>query len=174
MKQLLIKYKTTTQFALVDDNDFEWLSSLHWNLIGNLKNQYAYCSAARVFMHHLVLLIKTTPKRNTGIQIDHINHNTLDNRKQNLRIVSRKFNALHRKNYHKTNSTLYRGVHTFKNPTYSTIMYNLNGRNTYGFPVARWAALAALARELEIRDEFEENEACNFKGTEIVGGSHLS
>jgi hypothetical protein len=43
-----------------------------------------------VLMHRFIM---NAPK---GCQVDHINHDTLDNRKSNLRFVSRTLNCLHR------------------------------------------------------------------------------
>jgi len=45
-------------------------------------------------------------------QIDHINHNTLDNRKENLRIVTGSQNGMNQK-LHKNNTSGYKGVHWF-------------------------------------------------------------
>jgi len=83
------------KFALVDDEDFDFLNQWKWHLS---NTGYAMCSIhlgkgsdgkykhKNISMHRL---INKTPK---GKDTDHINHHTLDNRKANLRTVSRKQN----------------------------------------------------------------------------------
>lgn len=59
----------------------------------------------RVYLHRLIA------NADIGDYVDHINHNTLDNRKENLRIVSFSENMLNRKGAQVNNSSRYRGVH---------------------------------------------------------------
>ena len=58
---------------------------------------------------------------NKDVQIDHINHDPLDNRRQNLRIVTPQQNA-YNKNIYKNNGTGYTGVHFYK-PTQKYMSY---------------------------------------------------
>lgn len=75
--------------ALVDDEDFERLSRYSWS---NHESGYpvAYDAAARknVFMHRLVMAA------GENVEIDHINRVKWDNRKSNLRAVTRQQNML--------------------------------------------------------------------------------
>ena len=77
------------KFTIVDDEDFEYLNQWKWSYYTSKK----YSGYAKridlsrggricVTMHRL---ITQAPK---GFEVDHINHNTLDNRKENLRIVT--------------------------------------------------------------------------------------
>lgn len=91
------KYLPLTQgmYTLVDDEDFDWLNQWKWQYqafgcadkgyaVNNkwVKGSYpnAKCSTTR--MHRFIM---SAPK---GSPIDHINGNTLDNRKENLRICT--------------------------------------------------------------------------------------
>ena len=80
-------------YALVDDEDYDQLAQWHWTKStrgyahrvgkksdGNRRGRY-------ISLHRQILGV-TDPK----VEIDHINHNTLDNRKSNLRICSRSQN----------------------------------------------------------------------------------
>lgn len=90
----------------VDDEDKENLSKYKWSL----SRGYAYTSIKaddvwRATPMHM--LIMGTPK---GHHTDHINGNTLDNRKGNLRICTPAENGRNRKlNYN--NKSGYKGVH---------------------------------------------------------------
>ena len=55
------------------------------------------------------------------VQVDHINHDKFDNRKQNLRVVSPQQNA-YNKNVYKNNESGYTGVHLYK-PTGKYMAY---------------------------------------------------
>lgn len=82
------------QFALIDEADFPLVSGLQWFATPSSTGQFY--AAARVknasgrstslYMHRL---ITGAPK---GKEVDHVNHDTLDNRRENLRIGSHKDN----------------------------------------------------------------------------------
>lgn len=61
-------------FALVDDDQFEELSKYRWKLMGNPKRYYA---TRTVYMHKQIMGVDCV--------VDHRNHDTLDNRRENLR-----------------------------------------------------------------------------------------
>lgn len=91
--------------AIVDDDDYEWLSKLRWYAVKTGSNkQYVAVKTQllRVWddgftwgraeqMHRLIL--GRTATLNKDIHVDHINGNSLDNRKENLRTCSRTENA---------------------------------------------------------------------------------
>jgi hypothetical protein len=69
---------------------------------------------------------------NSNLCVDHINHDTLDNRKCNLRIADTSDNSRHRKGRNRNNVTGYRNVSYIKNckglPYWVQIM--IDGKNT--------------------------------------------
>ena len=73
-------------FAIVDNKDFEYLNQYRWYPYA--RGKYAVTKRNRkvIFMHHLIC---KTPK---GFLTDHINRNTHDNRRKNLRVVTREQN----------------------------------------------------------------------------------
>lgn len=77
----------------IDDADYELVSSYRWRLsntgyaVVGMRNNGIY----KVLQMHR--LINATPD---NMQTDHINHNTLDNRKSNLRTVTASQNQLNR------------------------------------------------------------------------------
>lgn len=72
----------------IDMDDFERLKNIHWRLIYSSSCVYA-CQrlivagkAAYIRMHRLIMDCPA------GFEVHHINHDTLDNRKCNLEILS--------------------------------------------------------------------------------------
>ena len=100
---------TRGQNAIVDTVDFEWLSQWNWfaHWERKTKSFYAYTDRARVSMHRLILGC-TSPQE----EGDHKNHDTLDNRRQNLRKCSRAMNA--KNNKRRDNKTGYKGVREYR------------------------------------------------------------
>ena len=92
-------------FTIVDDDDFDRLNKYKWSATNQHGFYYALTkiSGKPVRMQRFIM---NAPK---GKYVDHINHNTLDNRKSNLRIVSPRENVLNSKS--KSGSTsIYKGV----------------------------------------------------------------
>jgi len=89
---------TQDQFAIVDDEDFEELNKYNWcvRYDKGTKSYYARRSLKRnkdgvrrsSIMHRHII----KPKK--GFVVDHINHDTLDNRRCNLRSVTRSQNQM--------------------------------------------------------------------------------
>lgn len=80
--------------AIVDDTDFERLSKKKWMANVN-THQVRACRQERrggvvrqIYMHHEVLDVDSGFLKFSDKEVDHINGNTLDNRKENLRIVN--------------------------------------------------------------------------------------
>ena len=93
--------------TIVDDEDFEWLSQWKWSThILNSTKIYAvgYQKAGRTqqSMHRIIL---SAPK---GMDVDHINGNTLDNRRENIRLCTHAQNLQNRGKQRK--NTGYKGV----------------------------------------------------------------
>ena len=88
---------TQGQVAIVDDEDFEWLNQWKWCASYNINNDSYYAvrhdylyNGKRILirMHRQILDLEFGDKR----QGDHIHHNTLDNRRSQLRIVTNRKN----------------------------------------------------------------------------------
>lgn len=89
------------KFAIVDDDDFEFLSQWNWYVS---DHGYAVTTVSpHKYMHRMVI---KTPK---GKLTDHINRNTLDNRKKNLRITDKRGNSINR-DLQSNNTSGHKGV----------------------------------------------------------------
>lgn len=105
------------KFALVDDEDYERLMVHGWCAVSSSMGSfyaahsvrpYAGAKTVTVRMHRVVARAKP------GQVVDHINHDTLDNRKANLRIVTTSQNMMNRRGPRKNTELGIRGVYHHK------------------------------------------------------------
>lgn len=108
MKKLKL---TQNKYALVDDEDFDYLNQWKWHCAKGDKyvarREYFVGGKGKskiVYMHRLIM---NTPE---GMETDHINRNGLDNRRENLRICTGAENRFNHKLI-STNKTGYHGVY---------------------------------------------------------------
>ena len=101
---------TKGQFAIVDDEDYKKLSRYSW-CATKIRNGYVAIRTIHkpkkynLYMHRHIM---NCPK---GLWVDHINHDTLDNRKENLRIVTPSQNMMNRLGARKNKKLNIRGVY---------------------------------------------------------------
>jgi len=74
-------------FALIDDADYELVSQHSWRPQPRASTFYARSNTDGSFMHRLIL------RPDDGFVVDHINHDGLDNRRENIRVCTPKQNA---------------------------------------------------------------------------------
>ena len=96
---------TQGKYAIVDDNDYDRVSQYKWCAVYIKGTWYATRRANDENpykpMHRFIL------KAKKGEEVDHINRNGLDNRKQNIRICDRETNLKNRKIW---GNSRYKGV----------------------------------------------------------------
>lgn len=92
--------------TIVDNEDFEFLSQWKWHYRKCDKSGYAVRVPYKQMAIYMHRFITNSPER---MEVDHINGNSLDNRKLNLRICTRQQNMQNSKV--KTGSkSIYKGV----------------------------------------------------------------
>jgi hypothetical protein len=111
--------------AKVDWEDYPWLSQLRWHVQGDSSSTRVYATTegpeinkvriGGIRMHRLIMGLKKGDKR----QVDHINRDTLDNRRENLRIVTQTQNSQNR-NSGRGNKTGFKGVWKHKEGKYTS------------------------------------------------------
>ncbi len=96
MRQKINVEELKKVFRLKDGN-LERFDSYHsskgWGIVKNKGNAYdGYCqvrfNSMRIYYHTIVWLLSTGEDIPEGVQIDHINCNRIDNRFENLRLVT--------------------------------------------------------------------------------------
>lgn len=102
---------TRNKYAIIDKSDYPLVSKYKWcSEHADRKQTYAITRRNNkiIRMHWLIL------RKRIGIT-DHINSNTLDNRRFNLRIVTAEQNAQNQSKQKRKCSSLYKGVTWCKN-----------------------------------------------------------
>ena len=117
---------TKGQVALVDDEDYEYLSQWKWHYSGGYAMWRSHINGVKttLLMHRLIM---NTPD---GLETDHINSNKLDNRRGNLRISTKPQNSAN-KPAPKNNTSGYKGVSWFKAGKLWTARLKVNGKLIY-------------------------------------------
>jgi len=135
--------------AIVDDCDFEWLSQLSWQAspssTGKCYARRGGPRSPRLRMHRVIMGAGKTE------WVDHINGDTLDNRRGNLRFADPEKNSCNA-GIRRDNTTGFKGVtYRAKYNKYSAaikfrgVTYNLGQHET---PEQAHAAYCAKAKEL--------------------------
>ncbi len=133
--------------SIVDDEDYEWLSQRPWHI----GSAFYATGPKGEFMHREILLKYNLLIKNKKKEVDHINRNKLDNRKENLRMVSRSINCLNRISKNK-----YKGIKYLKKYNYWLTRLQIHGKllikrvfdNEYDAALAYDLVLAANIKEL--------------------------
>ena len=102
---------TRGKFAIVD-NSHAYLARYKWHISAKKyaardERMINGCKGKRIYMHRQILDAKQ------GECVDHINHNTLDNRLSNLRICTHQQN-LSNQSLSQASTTRFKGVHLSK------------------------------------------------------------
>jgi hypothetical protein len=147
--------------VLIDKDDYEYLNSFKWGIINNGSHKYAARGTRKkgqpyrkILMHREIL---NCPKNK---MIDHINGNTLDNRKENLRIVTRAKNLQNSKKRSDSNFN-YKGIGKRNGKYFARIQIAVDKRLFLGY--YNTDIEAARAYDIAAKLHFGENARLNFK-----------
>lgn len=146
---------TRGYFALVDDEDFERVNAIKWQVMLPKGGKHRYATTVlytplkrRVFMHRFVMNCND-PK----IMIDHKDHDGINNQKQNLREATRSQNsANHRPQKGKTST--YLGVCKYKNKWRAGLKINGKAIHLGDYEYEDRAAIAYNIGAIKYHGEF--------------------
>ena len=151
---------TQGQYVLVDNEDFEELNKYKWyaHWDSHTKGFYAVRNArienvkqyqTQIRMHRVIMNVSK------GKYADHINHNTLDNRRFNLRICTNKQNTYNKK-ISKNNTSGFKGVSFHKGTRKFMAYIKVDGKLIYLgiYPTSEQAALVYNQAAIKHYKEF--------------------
>jgi hypothetical protein len=121
---------TQGKVTLIDDEDYDYLSQWKWFAQKDGHTYYAKRNLRSKGVHTYPIMhrvIMNTPK---GMEVDHIDHNGLNNQKSNLRNCTRSQNQM---NVKPGGESKYLGVYYDKKGKYKYIraMIRINNKNIY-------------------------------------------
>ena len=124
MKQIEL---TQGKFAIVDDDDYQELNKFNWHFHQGYASRNVTISGKQKTqrMHRFVT---NCPD---GFDVDHENHDTLDNRKSNLRVCSNSENGRNQKVRTYSKSSVYKGVNFNKKTGKWVARIKLNYKDKY-------------------------------------------
>ena len=105
-----IVLKNSPKKVEVDDDIGPWLGHYTWALN---KNGYVYRWAGKTVLMHRQIMGEELSRRGASYIVDHIDGNTLNNRRKNLRVVKQGKNILNNFNPRKDNKSGVVGVSWF-------------------------------------------------------------
>jgi len=97
------------RYAKVDPEDYERLAAYEWYYVKGTCNFYAARAAHAAESGKTVAMHRDLIEVPEGMLVDHINHDSVDNRKANLRPATRAQNACNRRKFRGATSK-YKGV----------------------------------------------------------------
>lgn len=142
--------------ALISDEDKE-LAEFNWSTSKVGYARRGVPKNSHVYLHHMVMEKMTGTKDWGGLEIDHINRNRLDNRRENLRLATRSQQRMNRP-LNKLNNTGVAGVSLQKNGKYRVrIMLDRKEITLGTFDDFDTAVQVRKAKEKELFGEFAAN-----------------
>jgi len=96
------------KFVLIDTSDLPKVANYRWSAVHKRNTWYAYSTVVRPNGHCTSMKMHRLIIEADGLQVDHINGNGLDNRRENLRAVTVRENA---QNRHHPRTSQYPGVY---------------------------------------------------------------
>ena len=146
--------------AVVDDDDFDKLSKFKWYALCDSKEVLFYAvrnnigknKPTTIRMHRVIM---DAPD---GLLVDHISHDPLDNRKQNLRICTQAENQRNRKGVNIGSTSGIRGIHKNGNNWMARIGINGVIKNLGTFKRKEDAAATYLRANKKYFGEFGGNQ----------------
>jgi hypothetical protein len=151
----------------VDDEDFIYLSQFNFHFKKQTDPRYKYGYAYRVIWNKETKTKKALDihreimNAKKGECVDHINHDTLDNRKENLRICTHQQNMCNKAKLSNT-SNLYKGVSIMSRNKLRPYVAMCGGDFVGCFKTELEAAMAYNGRAKELYGEFAVVNDCGF------------
>lgn len=145
-----IIYTSNKDEIFVDDEDFDSLSKFVWYISKCRDKKYAIKNLwkqkpSKMYMHRLIMGVHGSK---SNLLVDHINGNGLDNRKNNLRLVTNSINTANRP-LQSNNTSGFKCVYKVKNKWVVVIKHKGKNINFGTFDSLESAALVSQAEYIK-------------------------
>lgn len=138
-----IELTNNAGFCIVDDDDYENVKDFKWALVKGMSTNYARKTSGKKEMMHRMLL-----NARDGFQVDHVNHDGLDNRRCNIRECTRSENM---KNVRPYGTSKYLGVNLHTTKSKHTKKDGTESNYTF----TKWRAAIAIKGKIKHLGLFE-------------------
>lgn len=153
---------TQGKVALVDADDYERLAQFNWYALYSPSGFYAVRKSPTVNgKRTMIIMARVILDAESGLMVDHISGDTLDNRRSNLRFATRAENGANRISGTRLTSSCYKGVTWNAKQSKWQAQICANGKKTYLGIFADEIA-AAHAYDTAARTHFKEFARPNF------------
>lgn len=149
------------QFALIDNIDFETVSRFKWHVKDGYARTTVYLGmlggkpkSIHMYLHRLIL---HPPIK---LEVDHINHNKLDCRREKMRICTHQENQ-HNQSLRKGNSSRFKGVRWDKSAAKWNARISYNNKKIH-LGMFHDEAEAGMAYDAKAQELFGDFANCNF------------
>lgn len=127
-------------WTVISLEDYQKVSEFpySWHSYYNIHNRSYYAIACERYMNDEGKMVGRTvwleafllnPNKIKDVQVDHQNHDTLDNRRENLRYLNRQQNGSHRSGKNNNNTSGYRNVCWDKRKEKWIVQLQIDGKN---------------------------------------------
>jgi hypothetical protein len=123
----LMKHGKVAAYAVIDDADYHVVRPHRWRLSASGYAKTTFPGRREVYMQRLLLGLP--PLRVDPREADHINRDRLDNRRRNLRVVTRSQNAQNQA--HGRGASRQRNVHWHRASGLWSVRVNVDGQKHY-------------------------------------------
>ena len=152
MREIPIMSKGKNYEVIIDQEDYSKVNGRKW-FLNSVGYALTYINGKQVLMHRILV---EAPE---GKYVDHVNHNTLDNRKRNLRVCTQSENmrnAILKRN----NTSGYAGVYKHAKNDVWVAMIKINYKSIYlgGFKLKEDAIKARQQAEDKYFGKFKYQE----------------
>lgn len=169
MRQISIPWerdgKRSVEFALIDDQFFDEVKKFRWHItnVGNVKYATTWGKNPKTtYMHRMIMTMHYGRVLRHTEEVDHIDHNGLNNQLSNLRLATRSQNQSNQRR-HKDSRSDYVGVYyniRYKKPYRGKLMFD--GKNIHLPKGYNTPEEAARERDILAVKYFGNNTILNF------------
>jgi len=146
------------QFTIIDKEDFERVNKYKWyaQYDHDSRNYYAIRIEKGTRYYLAYLILNKIPDVTTGLTIDHINRNPLDNRKENLRVINQSQQNINQR-IRRTNKSGKIGVRfDYSSNSWRSTWRESGKQKSKSFSILKYGEDKAYLKAIKYREKIEK------------------